>query len=195
MALPGFEEKTQQLLQDAHVLIVGAGGLGCPTAQYLTSTGVGTIGIADPDIVSLGNLHRQILYTPDDVGKKKTEVACYRLQLQNPTVKLVAHDLSINPENVFEIIREYDIVVDCTDNFESRYLLNDACVISGKPLVYGAIYQYEGQVAVWNVKGLDGMSPNYRDVFPSVDPTQVPNCSEGGVLPTIAGIIGCLQAN
>jgi sulfur-carrier protein adenylyltransferase/sulfurtransferase len=196
IALPGFSEAGQQLLRQAKVLIVGAGGLGCPSAQYLTSTGVGTIGIADFDVVSISNLHRQILYTPNDVGKQKAILACERLQQQNPGVKLIPHTDKITSDNVLEIVGQYDIVVDGTDNFETRYLLNDACVISGKPLVYGAIYQFEGQVAVWNVAIKDEQrSPNYRDLFPQVDATQIPNCTEGGVIPTLAGIIGCMQAN
>lgn len=196
IALPGFSQAAQQLLQQAKVLIVGAGGLGCPSAQYLTSTGVGTIGIADFDVVSISNLHRQILYTPNDVGMQKATLACQRLQLQNPGVKLVPYTDKITSENVLEIVAQYDIVVDGTDNFETRYLLNDACVISGKPLVYGAIYQFEGQVAVWNIAVKDEQrSPNYRDLFPQVDATQIPNCTEGGVIPTLAGIIGCMQAN
>jgi len=196
IALPGFSEAAQQLLQQAKVLIVGAGGLGCPSAQYLTSTGVGTIGIADFDVVSISNLHRQILYTPGDVGMQKAVLACQRLQQQNPGVKLIPYTDKITSDNVLEIVGQYDIVVDGTDNFETRYLLNDACVINGKPLVYGAIYQFEGQVAVWNVAVKDEQrSPNYRDLFPQVDATQIPNCTEGGVIPTLAGIIGCMQAN
>jgi molybdopterin/thiamine biosynthesis adenylyltransferase/rhodanese-related sulfurtransferase len=196
IALPGFSEHAQQLLQNARVLIVGAGGLGCPAAQYLAAAGVGTLGIADFDTVSISNLHRQILFTPDDAGKKKTEIACQRLQIQNPEIKLVPHDVRITSQNVMDIIGNYDILVDGTDNFETRYLLNDAAVITGKPIVYGAIYQYEGQVAIWNVVNDTGMkSSNYRDLFPSVDATQIPNCAEGGVIPTLAGIIGCLQAN
>jgi molybdopterin/thiamine biosynthesis adenylyltransferase/rhodanese-related sulfurtransferase len=196
MALPGFSEQAQILLQQARVLIVGAGGLGCPAAQYLTSSGVGTLGIADYDVVSVSNLHRQILYSPADVGQLKVAIAIKRLQEQNPDTKLVPHTEKINSDNVLSIIQHYDIVIDGTDNFESRYLLNDACVMTGKPLVYGAIYQFEGQVAVWNVV-YDGnsQSPNYRDLFPKVDPTQIPNCTEGGVIPTLAGIIGCMQAN
>lgn len=196
MALPGFSEETQQLLKDAKVLIVGAGGLGCPAAQYLTSSGVGTIGIVDYDVVSISNLHRQILFNPADVGRSKVAIACERLQKQNPDVSLVPHIEKITSNNVLDIIQHYDIVIDGTDNFESRYLLNDACVMTGKPLVYGAIYQFEGQVAVWNiVYDEDSRSPNYRDLFPKVDATQIPNCTEGGVIPTLAGIIGCMQAN
>ncbi|MDN3579917.1 HesA/MoeB/ThiF family protein [Mucilaginibacter flavus] len=196
IALPGFSASAQKLLQQAKVLIVGAGGLGCPSAQYLTSTGVGTIGIADFDTVSESNLHRQILYTPADIGQEKAILACMRLQAQNPGVKLVPYTEKITSTNVLDIVNQYDIVVDGTDNFETRYLLNDACVLSSKPLVYGAIYQFEGQVAVWNVKCKDDQrTPNYRDLFPKVDATQIPNCAEGGVIPTLAGIIGCMQAN
>ncbi|HEY9002850.1 MAG TPA: HesA/MoeB/ThiF family protein [Mucilaginibacter sp.] len=196
IALPGFSESAQRLLQQAKVLIVGAGGLGCPAAQYLTAAGVGTLGIADFDIVSISNLHRQILYTPEDAGLSKTLVACERLQKQNSSIKLISHQVKITSDNVMDLLQQYDIVVDGTDNFETRYLLNDAAVLSDKPLVYGAIYQFEGQIAVWNAKNTDGtFSPNYRDLFPEVDATQVPNCAEGGVIPTLAGIIGCMQAN
>ncbi|MBC7401045.1 MAG: HesA/MoeB/ThiF family protein [Mucilaginibacter sp.] len=196
IALPGFNEASQLLLQQAKVLILGAGGLGCPAAQYLTAAGIGTIGIADFDIVSISNLHRQILYAPADVGKKKAVTACQKLQQQNAGIKLVPHDVKVTSDNVMELINKYDIVVDGTDNFETRYLLNDACVIAGKPIVYGAIYQYEGQAAVWNITNADGTkSPNYRDLFPEVDANQIPNCADGGVIPTLAGIIGCIQAN
>ncbi len=196
IALPGFTESTQRLLQNARVLVVGAGGLGSPAAQYLAAAGVGTLGIADFDTISIGNLHRQILFSPADVGLKKVDVACERLQKQNPGIQLVPHDVRITSQNVMEIISQYDILVDGTDNFDTRYLLNDAAVLAGKPVVYGAIYQYEGQVAVWNVVNENGKaSPNYRDLFPKVDATQIPNCAEGGVIPTLAGIIGCMQAN
>ncbi|MGF7078161.1 ThiF family adenylyltransferase [Mucilaginibacter sp. UYCu711] len=196
IALPGFSETAQLLLQQAKVLIVGAGGLGCPAAQYLTAAGVGTLGIADFDTVSTSNLHRQILYTPADVGQKKTVIACQKLQQQNPGIRLVPHDVKITSDNVTDIIGQYDIVIDGTDNFETRYLLNDAGVIADRPVVYGAIYQFEGQAAVWNVNNANGTrSPNYRDLFPEVDATQIPNCADGGVIPTLAGIIGCIQAN
>ena len=196
IALPGFNEAAQQLLQQARVLVVGAGGLGCPSAQYLAASGAGTIGMADFDTVSVSNLHRQVLYNPTDVGLPKAVVACKRLQKQNPGIKMVPHTVKITSANVLQIVRSYDIIVDGTDNFDTRYLLNDAGVIIGKPIVYGAIYQYEGQVAVWNVLNANGSrSPNYRDLFPQVDATQVPNCAEGGVIPTLAGIIGCMQAN
>jgi molybdopterin/thiamine biosynthesis adenylyltransferase/rhodanese-related sulfurtransferase len=196
MALPGFGESAQQLLQQANVLIVGAGGLGCPAAQYLAAAGVGVLGIADFDVVGISNLHRQILYTTKDVGQKKVNVAADRLQQQNPAIEIIQHDLKVTSNNVANLINSYDIILDGSDNFETRYLLNDACVIAGKPVVYGAIYQYEGQVAVWNIKNNDGsMSPNYRDLFPQVNASLIPNCADGGVIPTLAGIIGCMQAN
>lgn len=196
IALPGFSESAQLLLQQAKVLIVGAGGLGCPSAQYIAAAGVGTIGIADFDTVSISNLHRQVLYTPQDAGLSKALVACERLQRQNPGINLIPHQVKITSDSVLNILQQYDIIVDGTDNFETRYLLNDAAVLLGKPLVYGAIYQFEGQIAVWNFRNADNtFSPNYRDLFPEVDATQVPNCAEGGVIPTLAGIIGCMQAN
>jgi len=196
LALPGFSEATQERLQNAKVLIAGAGGLGCPAGQYLAAAGIGTVGIADFDTVSITNLHRQVLYTPADLGLKKASLACKKLQQQNGGITLVPHEVKITSDNVMNLIMPYDIVVDCTDNFDAKYLLNDACVLTGKPLVYGAIYQYEGQVAVWNIPNSDGTSsPNYRDLFPEVNATMVPDCAEGGVMPTLAGIIGCMQAN
>jgi molybdopterin/thiamine biosynthesis adenylyltransferase/rhodanese-related sulfurtransferase len=196
LALPGFGAAAQQLLQDAKVLIVGVGGLGCPAAMYLAASGAGTLGIADHDIISVSNLHRQVLYCQHEVGEKKVSVAQRKLQEQNPQIKLIAHDTKVGHDNVMELIAGYDLVLDATDNFETHYLLNDACVMAGKPLVHGAIYRYEGHTAVWNVQNADGSrSPNYRDVFPKVDPLHVPDCADGGVIPTIAGIIGCMQAN
>lgn len=196
MTLPGFGAQTQQLLQQARVLIVGAGGLGCPAAQYIAAAGVGTLGIADYDTISAGNLHRQILYKASDVGMKKASIAGQWLKQQNPAINVVTHDEKLTDENVIDIIRNYHIVLDCTDNFDTRYLLNDACVLWGIPLVHGAIYQYEGHVAIWNVANADlTRSPNYRDIFPSINEGQVPNCTEGGVFPTLAGIIGSMMAN
>lgn len=196
MALPGFGKASQTRLAQSKALVIGAGGLGCPVALYLAATGIGTLGIVDFDNVSISNLHRQILFGPDDVGSNKATVACVKLQKQNPSIKLIAHTDRVTSANIAALIGPYDIVVDCTDNFDTRYLMNDACVIANKPVVYGAIYQFEGQVAVWNITHADGSrSPNYRDVFPQVDATQIPNCADGGVLPTLAGIIGCIQAN
>lgn len=184
------------MLQQAKVLIVGAGGLGCPAAQYLASAGIGTLGIADFDVVSVSNLHRQILYGPADVGKKKVSVACERLGAQNPGINLVPHIIKVASDNAIELVESYNIIIDATDNFETRYLLNDACVLSGKPIIYGAIYQYEGHVALWNNQNSDGSwSPNYRDLFPEANAGMIPDCADGGVIPTLAGIIGCMQAN
>jgi adenylyltransferase/sulfurtransferase len=162
--LPGFAETAQQKLQQSKVLIVGAGGLGCPAAQYLAAAGVGTLAIADDDTISIGNLHRQILYTPAEIGKKKVIVMREKLQAQNPQINVITIEARINSDNALTIIKDFDIVLDGSDNFETRYLVNDACVLLNKPLVYGAIYQYEGQVAVWNVANEDGSrSPHYRD--------------------------------
>lgn len=196
IALPGFGEAAQHRLQQAKVLIIGAGGLGCPVGQYLAAAGVGMLGIADYDTISTGNLHRQILYDAEDVGKQKALIACERLLRQNPELTIVPHTDKITSVNIMQVIDNYDVIVDCTDSFDTRYLTNDACVLGGKPLVYGAIYQYEGQVAVWNTLNADGSrGPNYRDLYPQVDATQIPNCSVGGVIPTLAGIIGSMQAN
>lgn len=196
IALPGFGKEAQQKLSAARVLIVGIGGLGCPVAQYLAASGIGTIVLADADRVSISNLHRQILFSPSDKGRLKVEVAKERLQEQNPQIDIQAHAIRVDISNVERILRECDLVLDCSDNFETRYLLNDACVLAGKPLVYGAIYQYEGQVSVWNHLQADGSrGANYRDLFPEIDSSQIPNCTDGGVIPTLAGIIGCMQAN
>ena len=196
IALPGFGEAAQQRLKAARVLVVGAGGLGCPAAQYLVAAGVGLVTIADFDTVSASNLHRQVLSTPDDVGQPKARIAAERLSRQNPHVTVRAVLEKISPKNALALLAEHDLVLDCTDNFEARYLINDAAVLSGKPVVYGAIYQYEGQVALWNAPNADGSrSPHYRDLFPAVDAAQVPNCAEGGIIPALAGIIGCIQAN
>jgi len=196
MALPNFGERAQQRLQKAHILIVGMGGLGCPAAQYLVAAGIGNIGIVDDDLVSLSNLHRQILFTPADVGLPKVEVALKRLQEQNPATQITPYKQRVTTSNALDLIKNVDLVIDGTDNFETKYLLNDACVLLGKPLVYGAIYQYEGQVSIWNAPQPDGtFSANYRDIFPDAENAQIPNCAEGGVIPTLAGIVGCMQAN
>ncbi|QKJ31539.1 ThiF family adenylyltransferase [Mucilaginibacter mali] len=196
VALPGFGRQAQQRLQQSRVLIVGMGGLGCPAAQYLAAAGVGALGITDNDTVSISNLHRQILYTPGDAGREKVAVAAEKLRLQNPNISITPYNLKVTADNVLALFGQYDVILDGTDNFETRYLLNDAAVLSNKPLIYGAIYQYEGQTAVWNAPNPDGTrGPNYRDLYPQVDATQIPNCADGGVIPTIAGMIGCAMAN
>jgi adenylyltransferase/sulfurtransferase len=196
MHLPGFGESSQTRLQNARVLIVGMGGLGCPAAQYLVSSGIGHLTLVDDDTIAESNLHRQILYSQKDLGLSKATVAAEVLKQQNPAVVIEASRQRVTSANVMELITGFDLVIDATDNFETRYVLNDACVLLGIPLVYGAIYRFEGQVAVWNVRTEDhSYTCNYRDVFPDADKAAIPDCSEGGVIPTLAGIVGCMQAN
>ena len=187
--LEGFGAEKQELLKKAAVLVIGAGGLGVPVLQYLTAMGVGKIGIAEADKISVTNLHRQVLYQTQDAGKYKLDVAIERLKAQNPDVLFVPHATFISPANALDIIGGYGLVVDCSDNFATRYLVNDACVILGKPLVYGAIYGFEGQVSVFNYKG----SATYRCLFP--EPGIAPDCNTVGVLGVLPGIVGTYQAN
>ena len=192
--LPEFGEEGQQKLLNAKVLVIGAGGLGCPVLQYLTAAGVGTIGIVDNDVVSLNNLHRQVLYSVNDIGLSKAERAAHILQQLNPDIKIVAFNERLENNNTLTLFDEFDIVIDGTDNFSTRYMINDACVLLNKPLVYGAISQFEGQVSVFrNAKPSD---VNYRDIFP--DPPkegEVLNCAEAGVLGILPGIIGTMMAS
>jgi molybdopterin/thiamine biosynthesis adenylyltransferase/rhodanese-related sulfurtransferase len=187
----------QLKLKHAKVLVVGAGGLGCPVLLYLAAAGVGSIGIADDDIIHISNLQRQILYTMDTVGENKAEAARKKLSGLNPLISLNAYPFRLTSENVIAIVNNYDIVVDGTDNFATRYLLNDACVLLNKPMIYGSILKFEGQVAVFNYLKKDGnRSSNYRDLFPQPPaPESVPNCEQAGVIGVLPGIIGCLQAN
>ncbi len=193
--LPGFGKSGQEALKKGRVLIVGLGGLGCPCAQYLAASGVGNLDLLDFDTISGTNLHRQILYSPEEIGLPKAEIAAKKLKIQNPEI-LIRHIIQkISQDNVLELLSHYDIVVDGTDNFETKYLLNDAAVLKKIPLVYGAIFQFEGQLSVFNVALGEGYySPHYRDIFPEVNASQIPNCNDGGVLPMVAGILGCLQA-
>jgi adenylyltransferase/sulfurtransferase len=178
-------------IKQSKVAVIGAGGLGCPILQYLASVGVGTIGVIDFDTIEGSNLHRQTLYTPNDIGKPKAEIAIQKLSAQNPFVKLILHNNLLNEENAETILSQYDIIVDGCDNFLTRYIVNDVCVKSTKPLVYGSILGFEGQLATFNYKG----SKNLRDIFPEPPNTEdVPNCSENGVLGTVPGIIGCMMA-
>jgi sulfur-carrier protein adenylyltransferase/sulfurtransferase len=195
--LPGMGIEGQQLLQDAKVLVIGAGGLGCPALQYLVAAGIGTIGIVDGDTVDITNLHRQILYGNADLDQPKALVAKEKLQQLNPTSIIEAYPFFIDQTNAFELAEPYDLVLDGSDNFGTRYLVNDVCVLLHKPLVYGAVYRFEGQVAVFNCILPDGTySAQYRDLFP-VPPAEntIPNCAEAGVLGVLPGIIGSLQAN
>lgn len=192
LVLPAFGLEGQKKLKAASVLVVGAGGLGCPALQYLVAAGIGRIGILDFDVVSESNLQRQVLYGTEDIGKSKVQQAVKKLSQLNPYTSLSALETKIDSGNALEIISPYDVVVDCTDNFQTRYLLNDACVLLDKPLIYGSIFRYEGQVAVFNFK----RAANYRDLYPAPPAAgSVPNCEEGGVLGVLPGVIGSLQAN
>jgi adenylyltransferase/sulfurtransferase len=195
--LKGFGLEGQLKLLQAKVLVVGAGGLGCPALQYLVAAGVGTIGIVDEDIVSITNLHRQILFTVDDIGLPKSSTAKERLAKLNPEISITAYNERLTTNNALAIIKDYDIVIDATDNFSSRYLINDACVLLDKPIVYGAVSQFEGQVAILNYHSTTSIaSANYRDLFPKppID-GEVLNCAEAGVLGVLPGIIGSMQAS
>lgn len=190
----GFEG--QQKLLNSKVLIIGAGGLGCPVLQYLAASGIGTIGIVDNDVVSLSNLQRQTLYSTDEVGKMKVEVAFQKLRQLNPEIRINIYPLELTSKNAWNIISDYEIIVDCTDNFSTRYLINDACVLLEKPLIFGAIYKYEGQVAVFNANQINEKNVNYRHLFPKPPkPEDVQNCNEIGVLGVLPGMIGMMQAN
>lgn len=195
--LPDFGVAGQEKLKNASVLVIGAGGLGAPNLLYLTAAGVGRIGIIDFDEVSLSNLHRQVLFTDDQVGKNKARTASEYLQALNPEVYFDVFEVPITSANALEIIEQYDLVIDGSDNLPTRYLVNDACCFLGKPLVYGAIFRFEGQVSVFNQADDSGeRGPNYRDLFPTPPPPDmVPSCSEGGVLGVLPGIIGSMQAN
>lgn len=197
MILPEFGEEGQVKLKNAKVLIIGAGGLGSPLLLYLTAAGVGTIGIVDYDNIELSNLQRQLLFSEEDIGKSKTQSAYARLKSLNSNIKFNLYEEKLSSGNALEIIKDYDVVADGTDNFPTRYLVNDACVLLGKPNVYGSIYRFEGQVSVFNYVDKEGnIGPNYRDLFPVPPPPEMaPSCAEGGVLGVLAGIIGSMQAS
>lgn len=182
----------QEKLKVAKVLVIGTGGLGCPILQYLTAAGVGTIGIIDDDTIHQSNLQRQILYKHTDIGKFKAEVAASRLVELNPFVNFNVYLERLTTKNALNLCNQYDIIVDGSDNFPTRYLVNDAAVLTNKPLVFGSIFKFDGHVAVFNYQN----GPTYRCLFPnSPAPNSVPNCSEIGVLGILPGIIGALQAN
>jgi adenylyltransferase/sulfurtransferase len=197
LVLPDFGIEGQMKLKSSSVLVVGTGGLGAPLLQYLVAAGVGRIGLIDFDTIDQSNLQRQVLFTTADIGKRKTTVAAQRLKAQNPLIEIVPYHLMLNSENALDIIKDYDVVADGTDNFPTRYLVNDACVLLDKVNVYASIFRFEGQVSVFNYLGEDGnRGPNYRDIFPEPPPPgMVPSCAEGGVLGVLPGIIGSLQAN
>lgn len=187
----------QEKLKAARVLIVGAGGLGSPISLYLAAAGVGTIGILDHDTVDVSNLQRQVIYSTEDVGLKKAEVAAQKLSQLNPLIHVKIYTEKITSANAIRIIQDFDIIIDGTDNFPTRYLLNDACVLFDKILIYGSILKFEGQVSVFNAARSDGTrSSNYRDLFPEPPaPDTVQNCEQAGVIGALPGIIGTLQAS
>jgi molybdopterin/thiamine biosynthesis adenylyltransferase len=189
--LPEIGDEGQEKLKKAKVLVIGAGGLGCPVLQYIATAGVGFIGIMDFDTIEIHNLHRQILYTENEIGKEKAFVAKQVVSKLNPLIEAEAINVKLTTENASTIIQQYDVIVDGSDNFSTRYLVNDTCVQFQKPLVYGSILKFEGQIAVFNHNG----SKNLRDLFPVMpDPKEVPNCNLNGVLGTLPGIIGTMMA-
>ncbi len=196
LLLPEIGMTGQEKIKSAKVLVIGAGGLGCPALQYLTAMGIGEIGIVDFDIVEESNLQRQILYSLEDIGKLKTEAAVSKLSKQNPFVKFNSYPVRLDNQNAIELFSGYDLIIDGTDNFATRYLVNDLCILLNKPLVYGSIYKFEGQVSVLNYTNSAGQSgPTYRCLFPTPPASgSTPNCSEIGVLGVLPGIIGTLQA-
>ncbi len=182
----------QKALLDAEVLVLGAGGLGAPIIQYLAAAGVGTLGIADDDEVELSNLQRQVIHGNDDVGRKKVDSAADFVEQLNPDVDVRKHELRVTADNIEDLIDGYDFVVDGTDNFATRYLVNDACTLAGIPFSHGSIFKFEGQVTTF---AGDDDSPCYRCLFPEAPPAgMVPNCSTAGVLGVLPGTVGCLQA-
>ena len=192
LILPEIGLEGQQKLKKAKVLVIGAGGLGCPVLQYLTAAGIGTISIIDFDRVEESNLQRQILFSTEDIGKYKAEVAKEKLQKQNPFTNIVSHVIQLTSANALEIISQYDIIVDGSDNFATRYLVNDACVILNKVLVFGSIYKFDGQVSAFNYKN----GPTYRCLYPEPPMDgEIANCAEVGVIGVLPGIVGSLMAN
>ena len=195
--IPEFGIEAQKKLKAAKVLVIGSGGLGSPLLLYLAAAGVGTLGIVDLDVVDDSNLQRQVLFGVQDIGIPKVEAAKIRLKQLNPHIKIKTYNTQFTSKNTLEIIKDYDVVADGTDNFPTRYLVNDASVLAGIPNVYASIFQFEGQVSVFNYTDKNGTKgPNYRDLYPTPpEPGLIPNCAEGGVLGVLPGIIGSLQAN
>uniref|UniRef100_A0A8C1PUT0 Adenylyltransferase and sulfurtransferase MOCS3 n=1 Tax=Cyprinus carpio TaxID=7962 RepID=A0A8C1PUT0_CYPCA len=191
LLLPELGVKGQVALSNKSVLVVGCGGLGCPVAQYLAAAGVGRLGLLDYDVVELSNLHRQVLHTELTQGQPKALSAAQAISRLNSTVQCVPYHLQLSRENATQLIQQYDIVADCSDNVPTRYLVNDACVLTGKPLVSASALRMEGQLTVYNCRG----GPCYRCLYPTPPPPEtVTNCSDGGVLGVVPGIMGCLQA-
>jgi molybdopterin/thiamine biosynthesis adenylyltransferase/rhodanese-related sulfurtransferase len=196
LVLREFGSEGQLKLKQARVLVVGAGGLGCPALLYMAAAGVGTIGIMDFDVVQESNLQRQILFSMEDIGINKAIVASNHLRALNPLISITSYPLRLTSQNALSIIRDYDLVIDGSDNFPTRYLVNDACVLLNKAFVYGSVLEYEGQVSVFNVLVNSQYSSNYRDLFQAPPlPDKVPNCEQAGILGVLPGIIGSIQAN
>ncbi len=190
--LPEVGVEGQNKLLQAKILVVGIGGLGCPASLYLAAAGIGTLGLIDPDLISESNLHRQILYTTQDVGKPKVEVAKERLSALNPDCDVQIYHSALTTENALSLFESFDLIIDGTDNFATRYLVNDACVLANRVNIYGSILRFEGQVSVF----ADKKGPCYRCLFPNPpDVGSIPNCAEAGVIGTLPGTIGVAQAN
>src|SRR5438067_8514254 len=191
LIMPEVGMQGQQKLKAAHVLCIGTGGLGSPLALYLAAAGVGTLGLVDFDVVDYTNLQRQIIHSTADVGRKKLDSAADKLKAINPYLNLRTFDTRLSSENALELFRDFDIIADGTDNFPTRYLVNDACVLTGKPNVYGSIFRFEGQASVFATK----QGPCYRCLYPEPPPPGlVPSCAEGGVLGILPGLVGIIQA-
>ena len=191
LILPEVGMEGQQKLKAARVLCVGTGGLGSPLAFYLTAAGVGTLGLVDFDVVDASNLQRQIIHSTKDIGRKKLDSAEEKLKALNPAINIIKHETMLTSANAMEILKDYDIVADGTDNFPTRYLVNDACVLLGKPNVYGSIFRFEGQASVFATE----QGPCYRCLYPEPPPPGlVPSCAEGGVLGILPGLVGVIQA-
>ncbi len=192
MLLPEIGNEGQEKIKKAKIIVIGAGGLGCPILQYLAASGVGTIGIVDFDVIELSNLHRQILYRENQIGSPKATISLELLKELNPNLNYKVFNEKITITNCEPILSNFDIIIDGCDNFTTRYLVNDTCVKLGKPLIYGSILKFEGQIAVFNHKG----SKSLRDLFPEPPNLEdVPNCSLNGVLGTLPGIIGTMMAH
>ena len=197
LVLDEFGLENQLKLKQSRVLVIGAGGLGSPALLYLAAAGIGKIGIVDFDNVDMTNLQRQVIFTSEDVGKNKADAAADRLKGLNPLIEIKSYPLKITSANALDLLKDYDVVLDGSDNFPTRYLINDACVLLRKPLVHGSILKFEGQVSVFNLQKEDKtFSANYRDLFPQPpSPESIPNCEQAGVLGVLPGMIGSLMAN
>ncbi len=190
--IPEIDLTGQERIVNAKVLCIGAGGLGSPTLMYLAAAGVGEIGILDFDKVDISNLQRQVIHTQSDLGKSKVQSAKEKINSLNPNIKVITHELRLDTENALEIFKNYDLIIDCTDNFATRYLVNDAAAILGKPYIWGSIYRFDGQLSVFYSKE----GPCYRCLHPTPPPAgSVPSCAEGGVLGALCGVIGSMQSN